>query len=349
MVKEALETISPIFRPGSSEKDLESPGVFVGVSVMPSNPLLCTEGSKSLITFLAALPHPSVIIIGDSLNVHNVKAMWKNLKKPPTEEKAMSLAMEAGVPFRKFLGDAIHQLESSKPEKLGWITLLGFGDIHDEGLKERQKIARKYYDSLPLLRERIDEIATKFLVFRRPLSKNHSGRLPHMVAYLLAELPWLVAGFEYGGCDYRTLLYPTTMSKLIEGGTLANAMWDLTHDIHTMPEFLNLRQDLVQAAGGREVIPGVPLLPLPPLELGTDGERNKTEVVEKEMVTDNKQKMEKIIVSEKQKMKTDLILSEKFEEFGLSKDRIPELSVVEAKVRKMSIKQFNRQVSSEAA
>ena len=259
---EALKSVQPIFREGSCVTDLLTTHSVVGVSTLPGHPLLLPGGSHQLVSFLAALPLPSIIVLGDSLNKHNIKAMWKNGNRPPTDEKALSLALEAGEPFRQSLGTAIEELEAGRPERSGWITVLGWQDVEGEELREQQRITKNYYDCFPPLRLRIDEIATKFLVHRRPHSKNHAARLPHMVAYLLAELPWLVTGTEREGVNYTALLYPTSMAGMANGGTLANAMWDLTHDIHTTEEFAEIRQDITSVSRGREVLPGVVLLPI---------------------------------------------------------------------------------------
>jgi len=328
------ESVSPILRPGSRPEDLRLPGLFCGVSVIPCNPILSTKGSDTFISFLASLPHPSVVVIADSLEFHNVKAMCRGGKKPPRDEKAMAMALQAAAPFRKFLENAIRKMEDERPDRLGWVTLLGWEDMKDEGLKERQAIARRHYDEATSLRPRIDAIAEQFLAYRRPQSKNLSGRLPHMVSYLLEELPWFITGFELNGCEYRTFLYPTTVSKLEEGNvSLANAMWDLTHDIHTKEEFAELRQELVASASGREVIPGVVLLPLPPLES-----------------TKNKDVVHKVTNAEKEG-DTPIVMEERVRKVGnvenvVSKQELPpEPSSLQQRVRKLSIEVFKRNVS----
>ena len=266
-LQQALQILPPIFRPGSDLSCLSSPGLMVGVSVLPNHPLLSTSGSRTLVSFLASLPHPSAIVIGDSLNKHNVKAMCRNANKPPSDEAALATALEAARPFHQHLGDAINNLETSQPDKAGWVTLLTWDAATDneEGREQQRIIADHYNDMSSSLKTRIDQIALDFLKFRRPQSKNHAARLPHMVNYLLSELPWCLTGFEHNGAKFNILLYPTAVSKVTggKGSCLANALWDLTHDIHTKEEFSGLRQELLQVTGGREGIPGVPLLPMP--------------------------------------------------------------------------------------
>lgn len=265
-VQGALEILCPIFRPGSDVSCLTSPGLMVGVSVIPNHPLLSTNGSQTLISFLASLPHPNAIFVGDSLNKHNVKAMVRNANKPPSDEVALATALEAGQPFHKFLGDAIKHLEMTRPDKIGWVTLLTWDQVTDnDESREQQAIVQNYYDDVSsCLKARVDKIATDFLKFRRPQSKNHSARLPHMVNYLLAELPICLTGFEHKGTKFTTFTYPTAASKVSsgEGSCLANSLWDLTHDIHTKEEFNSLRQELLQVTKGRENLPGVLLLPM---------------------------------------------------------------------------------------
>ena len=45
-------------------------------------------------------------------NKHNVKAMVKNANRPPSDEVALSTALEAARPFHEFPGDAIKGLET---------------------------------------------------------------------------------------------------------------------------------------------------------------------------------------------------------------------------------------------
>ena len=157
-------------------------------------------------------------------------------------------------------------METWQPDKAGWIKLLTWDAATDnEDSREQQVIVRNHYNDVSSgLRAGIDQIALDFLKFRRPQSKNHAARIPHMVNYLLSELPICLTGFEHNGTKYTTLLYPTAASKLTggKGSCLANSVWDLTHDIHTKEEFSGLRQELLKVTGGRENIPGVVLLPI---------------------------------------------------------------------------------------
>ena len=176
-MQQALQIIRPIFRPGSELSCLARPGVMVGVSVLPNHPLLSTNGSRTLVSFLASLPHPSAIFYCDSLNKHKVEAMVKNANRPPSDEVALTTALEAARPFHKLLADAIQDLDTSQPNKAGWVTLLTWDALtNNEETREQQIIVRNHYNRVSSsLRSRIDQIAIDLLKFRRPQSKNHAA------------------------------------------------------------------------------------------------------------------------------------------------------------------------------
>ena len=67
-----------------------------------------------------------------------------------------------------------------------------------------------------------------------------------------------------------------------------------SHDIHTREEFLGLRQNLFEVTGGREGLPGVPLLPMG-VEVST--EDDPTVLVGDKEVLDIKTSLEKKINS----------------------------------------------------
>ena len=140
--------------------------------------------------------------------------MVKNANRPPSDEVALSTALEAARPFHEFLGDAIKDMETKQPEKAGWVTLLTWDAVMDnEKTREQQIVVRNHYnDVLSSLRTRIDQIALDFLKFWRPQSKNPAPRLPHMVNYLLLELPMCLTGFEHNGTKFTRLLYLTRSS-----------------------------------------------------------------------------------------------------------------------------------------
>ena len=151
-----FEIIDPIFLDGSSRETLLSNATMVGISVLPDSPLLSTSGSWKLISFLASLPNPSVIFIGDYLNRHNVKA-FRNLEKQQemSDEEAIKTAMKSGEMFFKYLNDAVEQLETDQKDKVGKITVLGWADIEGHEMKQHQDIVYKHYKSNKLLKEKI--------------------------------------------------------------------------------------------------------------------------------------------------------------------------------------------------
>ena len=78
----------------------------------------------------------------------------------------------------------------------------------------------------------------KFLAFRRPDSKKNESRLPHMVSYILEELPICMTGLNYNGIKFETLLYPTTMVHKSQG------LAQLVLELQTLPEFSTLRAEI---------------------------------------------------------------------------------------------------------
>ena len=109
--------LAPLRR-GSSSGDLLAHRLMVGVSVLPNHPLLHSGNSRRMISFLAALPHPSLIFIGDVINAHNIKGFSRNPKKPPSDEKALEMAMRESQPLREVISTAIENLEK-EPDMVG--------------------------------------------------------------------------------------------------------------------------------------------------------------------------------------------------------------------------------------
>ena len=132
----------------------------------------------------------------------------------------------------------------------------------------QQNVVKKHYESNGPLKSRIDEIALTFLQHRRPMSKNHTARLPHMVAYLLAELPTLLVGVEMDGQHYAGLLYPMATRAL--GSPFSMDMFNLKHDIHTMEQFASLKEEITDLTAARHLgIPGVMLFTMEDAETKT--------------------------------------------------------------------------------
>lgn len=281
--------VSPIFREGSCPDHLLSSAMSVGISILPSHPCLLPSNNYKLVSFLMALPQPSIIFLADSINLHNVKAMWKRGRRAPTDEEALSLALEAAVPFHDAFHGSLQQLEEEMPERKGWVRLVRWTDIQGETMTLQQNVVKKHYESNGLLKSRIDEIALTFLQHRRPMSKNHTARLPHMVAYLLVELPTLLVGVEMDGRHYAGLLYPLAARAL--GSPIAMDMFDLKHDIHTLEEFAGLRKEITElTAAGRLGIPGVMLFTMEDAETKTTtSKKDETEDKGAEVVETTKQ------------------------------------------------------------
>ncbi len=88
-----------------------------------------------------------------------------------------------------------------------------------------------------------DKIALDFFSFRRPQSKNHGTRIPHMVNHIVGELPSILTGLIYNGIHYKTLLYPTAASKAKSGSCMANDVFYLAREIQTGSNFNEKRSN----------------------------------------------------------------------------------------------------------
>ena len=95
-VEEIFNIIKPIYLPGVNPDTLFTTNVYIGVSIIKNTPLLTDPGNFQLVSFLGSLPKPCIIVLGDYLNRHNMKAMAKLKKgnKMPSDEKAIEMAMK---------------------------------------------------------------------------------------------------------------------------------------------------------------------------------------------------------------------------------------------------------------
>jgi len=262
----ALDIINPIHLPGSNCHDLLRGRVIAGVSILPKSPLLTSQGCLKLVSFLVQLPQPSLIFLADTLNRHNVKAFarMKNIRKMPSDEKALAIALKEGDLYYKMLSDAIQQNEKCCQDRKGWVKLLRYDQVEEENegsMRRQEKISHRHYLDNHVFKETIDQMAMEFLAHRRPQSKNPETRLPNVINYLLSELPLMLTGFQYQGRRYQTVAYPIAASKATFGPGLANSMFYLVRDIHTNQEFASLRDELVSEAG-QEAVHGITLLPI---------------------------------------------------------------------------------------
>ena len=97
--------------------------------------------------------------------------------------------------YRRSLVGAIQALETENPEKIGWITLLGWNEIEVENMRRQQEILREHYKMTRYFKSRIDKMATAFL--ENSNARPIEARLPIIVPYLLDEIPMYVNGLEY--------------------------------------------------------------------------------------------------------------------------------------------------------
>merc|ERR1711970_241302 len=252
---ETITNIEPVHLFDMKPSDLQAPGVFVGISILPKSPLLTSQGSHKLVSFLSTLPYKSIVLICDGLNKHNVQATWKK-RTPVTDDRARQIATASGDEFHKFVADAINKVEQLHPEKVGRIKLLRWADIEDDLMIGLQEITEKYYKSCEQFKDRVDKIAMNFLTHRRPQSRHHNARLPYAASYILNEIPSLITGIRWDGETYLTLAYPTTLEKATMGTLLDSGVPQLMYDIHILPQFAELKEELVTVASGRKTIPG---------------------------------------------------------------------------------------------
>ena len=159
------ELIKPTFLHGSTPANLLSNGAMVGINVLPNSPLLSRSGSWQLVSFLASLPNPSLIVIEDLLNRHVISAL-RNMRKfrVMSEETAVKIAMKSTKEYFNYLYDALHYLEKTQPWQVGKVTILGWADIETPEIKQHQEIVRRYYSNDKSLKEKIGMYLEKYTV-----------------------------------------------------------------------------------------------------------------------------------------------------------------------------------------
>ena len=143
---ESFRFIKPIFLPGAIPDNLLNTNVMAGISILPKSPLLTPKGSFQLVSFLGSLPKPSLIILVDELNRHNIKAMAKS-KQMPSDNKAIDIALKSGDEYHQVFTKALNLLELEKPANASKITLLRWNDVEDIIMKKQQEVFENYYKS----------------------------------------------------------------------------------------------------------------------------------------------------------------------------------------------------------
>ena len=102
--QENFNIIKPVFLPGSTPDNLFSTNVYVGISIVAKSPLLTDSGNFQLVSFLGSLPKPSIIVLADELNRHNVKAM-ANLSKRKKMPSRLGQKVRISTSFHIWLLD----------------------------------------------------------------------------------------------------------------------------------------------------------------------------------------------------------------------------------------------------
>ncbi|KAI0558106.1 Cyclodipeptide synthase [Gracilaria domingensis] len=246
----------------SEEKMLQQPGVFVPVSVLAHSPLKQPHGSRQLISFLQSLPYPSVVVVLDSINQHNIMALkGVPAKSHMTPEKALRMALERGDLYMDAISKAMKESDTANTRK---IALIRWEAVNDKIKKMQEAIVHKHYLRDEVFRKRADEVALDFINQRTPNSRYTSQRKTHAVKYVLDELPMCITGISYQGQRYQTLLYATsTISMAKLKANKGPTLWNLAYDVFTDSLFADLKHELVEADEGIEAQRGGPVLAIP--------------------------------------------------------------------------------------
>lgn len=243
----------------SSEEVLLRPGVFVAISALAQSPFLHAHGSRELVSFLASLPYPSAILVGDSLQQHSIMAVKGRDKRKLSIEEARRIAVERGDLYVEAIDNAIK--ENKNVTGTNNIALVRWDGIYDENKRSQEAILQRHYLRNSIFRERVDMVAMEFLNQRTPNSRYMSQRKAHSVNYILCEMAIFITGIRFKGKRYNTLAYATTpMTWTKTKANLASTIWTLFYDILTKPMFQNLREEVVEAGGGIVAQHGWPIL-----------------------------------------------------------------------------------------
>ena len=86
-----------------------------------------------------------------------------------------------------------------------------------------------------------DDASLELLRLRMPNAKDLQPRLPHMVSYLLEELPLFLTGTLHQGVKHQTMLYSTESEHAL-------IFAKLIHEFQTFDEFESLRQEIYNSS-----------------------------------------------------------------------------------------------------
>ena len=156
--EEVFNIMNPVFLPGVDPDNLFTTNVYVGVSIIKNTPLLTDSGNFQLVSFLGSLPQPSIIVLADYLNRHNMKAMARTTRGKisiPSDEKAIESAMKEAEEYYRIFKRSLNRLEITEPEKASKITLLGWRDVETENMKKQQAIMYNYYQNMEQFKHQI--------------------------------------------------------------------------------------------------------------------------------------------------------------------------------------------------
>lgn len=243
----------------SNEGFLVKRGVFVCISVLPHSPFSQEHGATQLVSFLASLVHPSLILVGDLIQQHMIMSLRRRDQRKLSIEEARHIAVERG----NLYVEAIHNAMKENKDVIGTknIAVVRWEDMFDENKERQESILQHHYLSNRIFQERVDMVAMDFLNSRTPKSRSMSQRKKHSVNYLLSEIGLFISGFRYKGERYNTLVYATSSKTWAQTkANLGSTLWKLLYDILTEPKFRKLKQELVEADEGIEADHGWPIL-----------------------------------------------------------------------------------------
>ncbi|KAI0560942.1 hypothetical protein FGB62_96g04 [Gracilaria domingensis] len=248
----------------SNEEMLQQPGVFVLISVLVNSPFMQPHGSRKLVAFLESLPFPSLVLVMDSINRHNIIALKGiGARRRLCVEEATRMALERGNFYFEEISKAMKENKSvADTEK---IALVRYRDVIDERKERQEDILHKHYGENMCFRERIDEIAMVFLNERTPNSRYILLRKAHAANFILGELAIFVTGISYKEQRYQTLVYATSTISLAKIKVTTDAtLWKLVSDIFKDGLFADLKEELIAADDGMQAQNGWPILSVSP-------------------------------------------------------------------------------------
>ena len=112
-----------------------------------------------------------------------------------------------------------------------------------------------------------------------PNTKNNEllkPRLPHLVTYLIEELPLFLTGMLHKGIKYQTMVYSTVLEH-------SSSLAKVVNEVQTLPEFASSREEIYQSSN-TVAISGIIGLTYTPLPLENTDEKEMKKIQGKRSV-----------------------------------------------------------------